>query len=78
MGKRTIAYINGYYVIVYSCLYLSSLGWSGVGGHEGFVNGLFQGQVTKPFILCDVLVSAAGFMVASGVRVGGTRVTDGC
>ena len=41
MRKTTISCVNGYFVFVYSCPSLSSLGWSGVGGHEGFVDGLF-------------------------------------
>jgi hypothetical protein len=41
MGKTMVLCVNDYFVFVYSCPSLSSLGWSGVGLHEGFVDGLF-------------------------------------
>ena len=43
---------------------LSSLSWSGVGGHDGFVNAPAGALVTGRLILCHILTSASLLVIA--------------
>ncbi len=56
---------------------MSSLVGGRVDWHDGFVDASFGGQVSKGFVLCDVLAHAPGLMVEFGIAAGGARVPDG-